>query len=767
MVRVCLCLLAGVLALQLSSFPPESDLLIALIVALMVALPWIQQRDLLFVLLGGLYFWIHAVVVVDSRLDPMYLGDSMLVDVRVIDFPSSNRGTSSFIAAADTDTRVPSRIRLTWYEPPVSVRLGDVWRVELRLRRPRGSSNPGSTDFEAWLFRERLGATGYVVSGRHSQLLDSGTAAGVTSVRQRFVERIQQLLDDKNSVSVIAAIVVGARHLVTASQWDRYSRTGTSHLMAISGLHVGLAAIGAYLLIGVVLGLCGYRGNHRNAALVVALLVAASYALISGFAVPARRAVLMLVFVSTSLLMYRQVDAVRILAAAAMIIICGDPLATMAPGFKLSFAAVGLLFWLARRQQAPISYVLLRPLFAMRDLAIVQVALLSGLLPLTVLIFDRLSLAAPLINLVAVPLFSVMTVPLALIGLLFDGPLAFIGDFTLNAAALSIAWLDILIIAAAEHQSSAFVIAERGSVVWMYLLLPVIWVLLPPRWPGRWTAWLGLAALLAWKPAAPPPTCVDIEMLDVGQGLAIVVRTHEHVLIYDTGPSYRSGGVAAERIVLPYLASRGIHKIDQIVVSHSDLDHAGGVQALVDTQDVGHIMSGDPLPWFTQVARQCSAGTAWAWNQVRFSILHPAPGATHVGNDASCVLLIEAGNYKALLTGDIESAAEATLVGQRQLPEVDIVTVPHHGSRTSSTSPFVQSLMPTLALVSAAAGNQWGFPKSDVVARWRASGAMVLNTATSGAIGVRMCADDGLSQVNEHRMQNRRIWHDDVSYAAY
>ncbi|MDH3747195.1 MAG: DNA internalization-related competence protein ComEC/Rec2 [Gammaproteobacteria bacterium] len=766
MVRVCLCLLTGVLALQLSSFPPDSDLFVALLVALIVVLPCLKRCDVFMVFLGGLYFWINADFVVDSRLDPTYVGDSMLADVRVIDFPSSNGSTTSFIATADTDTRIPTRVRLTWFEPPVAVRVGDVWRLELRLRRPRGSSNPGSMDFEAWLFRERIGATGYVVSGRHNLLLDSGTAPGVTSARERFVERIQQLLDDPISESVIAAIVVGARHLVTDSQWDRYARTGTSHLMAISGLHVGLAAVAAYLLVGVVLGLFGYRGNHQNVALVVALLIAASYALISGFAVPARRAVLMLAFASTSLLMYRQVDPVRILAAAAMIVIGGDPLATMAPGFKLSFAAVGLLFWLARRQRAPISNGLLRPLFAIRDLAVVQVTLLLGLLPLTVLIFDRLSLVAPSVNLIAVPLFSAMTVPLALIGLLCDGPLAVFGDFALHAAAHSIAWLDKLIIAAAAHQHGAFVIAdvvaEGGSIAWLYLILPVIWVLLPPRWPGRWLSWLGLAALLMWQPAAPPNSCVDIKMLDVGQGLAVVVRTNERVLLYDTGPSYRSGGAAAERIVLPYLASRSIHKIDQIVVSHSDLDHAGGVQVLVDTLDVGNIMSGDPLPWFAPVTRRCLADTVWTWNQVRFSILHPQPGATRVGNDASCVLLIEAGGHKALLTGDIESAVEATLVSGRRLPEVDIVTVPHHGSRTSSINPFVQSLMPSLALVSAAAGNQWGFPKPDVVARWQGIGATVLNTATSGAIGVRMCADDGLSPVREHRKRSRRIWHDDV-----
>ena len=181
--------------------------------------------------------------------------------------------------------------------------------------------------------------------------------------------------------------------------------------------------------------------------------------------------------------------------------------------------------------------------------------------------------------------------------------------------------------------------------------------------------------------------------------------------------------------------------------------------ALIRAMPVSDILVGEAMPWVESPQRACRAGTAWSWNDVRFSILNPGPSAGPRGNAASCVVQIEAGNYRALLSGDIESETEAMLVRQRVLMQVDFVTVPHHGSRTSSNAPFVRSLTPALAVVSAGYGNRWGFPKPDVVARWRSTGAHVLNTATSGAIHVRMCAKTGISAPQQWRNKKRRIWH--------
>ena len=747
------------MAPQLISFPSNSDhlfaALLALSVALFIGLPRLRRLDVALFVGGAGLFWIAAQGVIDGRLAREFEGDSILTELRVDDFPRVRKSSTSFLATPVDDARVPKRILLTWHTPPVPVRLGDVWRMEIRLRRPRGAANPGSMDYEAWLFRERIGASGYVVNGKRNVLLDSNTAKGIDRLRQNFLNKVVRVLDGDAALPIVVALAIGARHLISAEAWDRYARTGTSHLMAISGLHVGLAGVVAYFLATGLFGLLGSR-NHHFAALMTALTVACAYAAVSGFAVPARRATSMLAIVTLILLRRREVSASRLLAAAVLAIVVSDPLATMEPGFKLSFAAVAILFWFARWRQARAKSIVR----ALRSLALVQVMLLIGLLPLTISIFGRMSVAAPALNLLAVPLFSFVTVPFVLLGLASSAIFEPLADLALRIAALSIGWLEYLVLVAARNTYASMPVAATESLWWLLLLVPLAWLVLPPGWPARHVAWLGVMSLLLWRPGGPPEGCVDIQVLDVGQGLSLVLRTQDKVLVYDTGPIWRGGGSAGERVLLPYLRHRGIRRVDRLIVSHSDLDHAGGVQALTEYMPVSEILAGEAMPWHEPAASPCRAGTAWSWSGVRFSILHPGAAPRPQGNAASCVVLVEAGDYKALLSGDIESETEAQLVRQRVLMHVDLVTVPHHGSRTSSIAPFVRALTPSLAVVSAGYGNRWGFPKPDVVARWRSTGAEVLNTATSGAVLVRMCAQIGVSAPQEWRNIRRRIWHD-------
>jgi competence protein ComEC len=743
MTRACLSLLAGMYALQLSSFAATFGYLGT---AAIVAFSFFLFRQFLTgagVCLGAFLFYLAAQELIASRIPEAIAGDSIVVEVEVEGFPSRNGSTVSFVANPISDERLPERIRLSWFEPPVNLHGGDSWRVEVRLRRPRGNRNPGSFDYESWLFRERIGAVGYVVSGWRNHLLGSDSGGVRQRVRRRFVNRVQALIDDPEQASVLVALVVGARHLISRDQWQRYAVTGTSHLMAISGLHIGLAAGMAYFSALFVAGMMRSRRNNHRVAILISIAAAILYAQLSGFAIPARRATLMLVLAGVALMRGRQPDLLTILSATCIVIIVADPLSTMVPGFVLSFAAVVILIWIGRRDSS---------------LLTLQSMLLCGLLPLTAILFDRISLAALPVNLLALPLVSLVVVPLSLLGLLLDGSLQVLGDPLLRLAGGGIALLEMGLRFASSLEWSSVSIVTLSGAGWLYVVLPLIWVLLPPGWPGRHVAWVGVVAVIVYKPQLPKAGCAVVDVLDVGQGLAVAVQTRGHFMLYDSGPSFRSGGSAAHSVILPYLRSRGIDAIDQMIISHSDLDHAGGAAVIAAEIPVDRMLAGEPLNQVTSVP--CHAGQRWTYDGIEFRILHPNADLLLDGNDSSCVLLLEAGGFRMLFSGDIEKMAELSLIQRQVLPSVDVVLVPHHGSRTSSTNPFVRALMPSIAIVSAAHGNQWGFPKQDIVQRWEAVGATVLNTATAGAIELRFCAASGLQSIRRYRADNRRIWHE-------
>jgi competence protein ComEC len=427
----------------------------------------------------------------------------------------------------------------------------------------------------------------------------------------------------------------------------------------------------------------------------------------------------------------------------------------MAPGFMLSFAAVVVLIRVARQRTA-CSRRSTRLVTATVILGNVQLALLFGLLPLTVLLFDRVAVAAPLVNLVAVPIFSFATVPLTFAGLLSGGS---IGHELLHLASWTLGVVEWIIEGAQRVPGTSVRIPEMRGASALLLAMPLAWVLLPPGWPGRTVAWLGLLAVVSYTPPRPAPGCVQVDVLDVGQGLATVATTRSSTVLFDTAPAFRGGGSAAESVVVPFLRGRGVDTLDFVVVSHADLDHAGGFRTILQTLTVAGVYVGETLG-HGDAERACQAGNAWTIDRIRFEFLYPPAGSKAEGNDASCVLQISAGRHHVLITGDIERAAEVQLLASGTAQQVAVVVVPHHGSRTSSHAHFVDMLSPQLAVVSAAFGNRWGLPHDAVVRRWQAVGAEVLNTATDGAVGMRICERRGITGLSRQRALRRRIWHE-------
>ncbi len=761
MIKSCLSLLAGAYALHFNSFDSNYVLLTAAVFGAAVAYLAGGRWAATCFAAGFALFALHGLHVVDLRLPPRFEGDSMLTVLQVTDFPRRRGQMTGFVARPVDDPRIPPRVRLSWYGAAEGPQIGEVWQLEVRLRRPRGTSNPGVFDYEAWLFRERIGATGYVVNSQRNRRLQNQSSESIGGLRQRIVRRLESIIEDTDTAAVLAAISVGARHGITAEQWLRYSKSGTSHLMAISGLHVGLAASAAWILVVAACAVLRLGGNHLKIAWIAALAVAVGYACLSGFAVPARRATLMLTLLVLALLQSRDPQPFAILAAACFMVVTFDPLATLAPGFQLSFAAVLVLLWFARRRSVSSNPVgILRLARRGAQLAAVQVFLLFGLLPLTVTNFGRVSFVAPLVNFVAVPLFSVITVPLALAGVALDGPLAAVGAAFLRGAGASVELLQWLIDQLLSIPYATIATKSIDGPGSLYLVPVIAWTALPRAWPGRHVALLATLVLVTDEVQGPPDACVDVRMLDVGQGLAVVLRTRQRTMLYDTGAAYPGGSDMASRVVLPYLSAQGIRKIDRLVVSHSDIDHSGGTATVLTGIEVEGVLGGEPDRLTAGSATGCRRGQTWQWDGVAFRVLHPAASAGYSGNDASCVILVEAGDARLLLTGDIEFAVERALAGPRGAADVDAVIVPHHGSKTSSTIEFVNALSADVALVSAGFRNRWGMPHPAVVRRWQDSGATVLETARDGAIGLRVCDRDGIVRLTKHRKQSRRLWHE-------
>ncbi len=644
----------------------------------------------------------------------------------------------------DADAPVPRRLRLSWYGGP-PVHAGEIWRLTVRLKSPRGFHNPGGFDYERWLFAHGIGATGYVRRSDGNRLLEP--PRGIDALRGRLAAAIARSLDDSSLSGLVRALALGARDGISPGQWQVLRRTGTAHLVAISGLHIGLVA-GLLLWTGRRLWLRfgTWRIDAGTAGAASALLGAVGYAALAGFSLPTQRALIMLA-VSLAAWVWRRHASPWQGYSLALIGVClRDPLAPLGSGFWLSFTAVAwILFVVANR---------LGPARRWVETLKVQAMLWLGMTPLMIYGFHQIGWTAPLANLVAIPLVGFVVVPLILTGCLAwwlwpDAAQALWhwAEGVLGGVWVWLAWL-------AQWSAGAWPL-PAPTLTGVVLASVGLGLLAAPRGlPGRWLGALLLIPLLSPPVERPPPGQLWLTLLDVGQGLAVVAETTRHVLVYDTGPRFSDRFDAGSDIIAPFLDGRGRRHVDLVVVSHADGDHRGGLAGLL-RRFPSPVVTSDPdalgLP-----AAECRAGRSWRWDGVEFELLWPLSGISGSGNDRSCVLKITAaGGASVLLPGDLEAGGEAALVaryGSRLAARV--LVAPHHGSRTSSTSAFLDAVRPALILVAAGHGNRFGFPHPEVVARYRQRGR-ILTTADSGAIQVRL---GRTVQVRPWRLENRRLW---------
>jgi competence protein ComEC len=716
----------------------------------------------------------RAAVFAGDALAPELEGRDLRVTGTVVSLPQSSELGLRFRlrveAAQDlrgTPVRIPPLISLSWGGGPSpsangtfelqraapDVRAGERWQLAVRLRAPHGHANPHGFDYELWLWEQGVQATGYVRAGPKDaapQRIEATWRAPVAQARQAVRDAILVRIADRQAAGIVAALVTGDQNAIERTDWDVFRATGVAHLMSISGLHVTMFAWLAAAVVG-----AAWRRSARlclawpapKAALAGGVLLAAAYALFSGWGVPAQRTLLMLATLAWLRLSGRRWPWPVAWLSACAVVVAADPWALLQAGFWLSFVAVGVLF-ATDPGQAPTGWWH-RAVHLLREQAVVTVALA----PLTLLLFGQVSLVGLAANLAAIPWVTLVVTPLAMAGLLL--PVAW------DAAAWAVQVLTFVLQALAVLPFAVWTAATPPAWAGAAGLLGGLLLAMRLPLPVRALGLPLLLPVLLWQPPRPPHGEFELLAADVGQGNAVLVRTANHALLYDAGPRFSPDGDAGQRVLVPLLRSLG-ERLDRLVVSHRDSDHTGGAAAVLAAHPgadlEGSLEPAHPLRALRSL-QPCLAGQRWTWDGIDFEYLHPTPESLAAGgkpNAASCVLRIANGRHAALLTGDIEQPQEHGLLARGGLAPVDVLLVPHHGSKTSSSAAFLDVVRPRWALVQAGWRNRFGHPAPAVVGRYLERQATVVQSARCGAA---LWSSARPGEVRCQREAARRYWH--------
>ena len=730
---------------------------------------------------------LRSLVFASGALDPALEGQDLRVVGVVTDMPQRNEAGLRFTLAVESARKagravaVPALVDVGWYSggygtggelpgaqnPPAEVRAGERWECTLRLKAPHGSHNPYGFDLELWLWERGVQATAYVRAGARDgapQRVAQTWHHPVALLRQSVRERIFAHVESRTVAGLIAALVVGDQAAIERADWDVFRATGVAHLVSISGLHITMFAWGSAWAIAWL-----WRRSVRlclllpasSAALLGGVLLACAYAVFSGWGLPAQRTCVMLATVA--LLRHSGLQwpwPQTWMLACALVVAC-DPWALLQAGFWLSFVAVGVLFATdggpvdAQPEQAGLH----RAIRHLRAMLHEQWVVTVALAPLTLLLFGQISLVGVLANAFAIPWVTLVVTPLAMLGV------ALPALWGLAGAAIAL-FLHILQSLAAWPWAT---VALATAPWWMAAAGVLGGVLLVARLPG-FVRVLGLPLLLPvllWQAPLPPSGQFELLAADVGQGNALLVRTASHALLYDAGPRYSQDSDAGHRVLLPLLQALQT-RLDLVLLSHRDTDHVGGAPAVLAMQPqaalLSSIASDDPLQSQRRVQR-CEAGQHWDWDGVQFDILHPAAAdyaRPHTPNATSCVLRIQSAASSAggqprvaLLVGDIEAPQEAQLLAGKAALRADLLLVPHHGSKTSSSAAFLDAVQPQEAWVQAGYRNRYGHPAQEVVQRYHLRNILVRDSPHCGAMTWR---SDAASQGICSRTASMRYW---------
>lgn len=764
MLKAGIALLTGVI---LACYSPQLiDSLIISWLPLCLFLSFINPHFRLTGLLIAGFLWAQAVILwqLDHRLQPEWNNKRLIVVGEVLNLPVRRNTSTSFLirplSIPGYSHKLPQKIRLNWRAAPESLAAGQTWQWNVKLRQPHGYQNPGGFDYEKWLMLKGVHATGYVLNNKPSRLLDQNSL-GFNQFRRKIVRHIDRHCANCEFKGLIQALAVGYRANILPYQRLSLQQTGTAHLIAISGLHIGIIA-GVFYWLGLVLWktvIIHDRLNRKELALISAWLAGLAYSLLAGFDLPAQRALIMLTVVFISQLLRIPFNLLNSIVISMIAILIVSPLSVLSGSFWMTFCALLILVlgsFLLRRKEHERFYRL-------RQIVTIQWLFSLLFIPLSIQIFGQIHSASLLANIIAVPWVSFVIVPLNfLLLILFWLPSSFL-EMLYQGLNHLLYWLmmyfDVL-------QQSGFQAIKLSFIsTWQLILLFLIFgvFLLPAGLLKHRRYLLLMPLLILWPQRKVLPDSFKLTVLDVGMGTSIVIQTRHHSLIYDFGPGNRQGYSLGEWVVLPYLQYQGITLPDRIILSHSDQDHVGGLysvqQAFAKTlvlsgtaDDVAHL-----FPEINQVL-SCHEALPWEWDGVRFEFLSAGVIPSDRDNNRSCVLKITTSNASILIAGDIEARQEMNLLSvMKKSLAAEILIAPHHGSLTSSTTDFIRTVGAKHVVFTAGFLNRWGFPRAEVVDRYRQNGAKTYQTDELGSIEIE-CHTQGCELI-PYRQQHPRLWY--------
>jgi len=750
------------------------------IVALVLLLPRINTKKLIIArrmvlvfcaaLLGYGYAAWMAQNRLSDRLPDEWQGKNIAVTGIVAEMPRLHERGLRFVFDVESvqteGAHVPHRIQLATYDgdsnAPLKMSAGERWQLTVRLKQPHGTSNPYNFDFEAWALERNIRATGYVYGKGDNRILSEQTSSPaylVQRLREKVRTHFQKTLGEAPYTGVLSALAIGDQSGISQADWQVFTRTGVNHLMSISGLHITMLA-------GLVFALVYWLWRRsirltlwlpaRKVAALAGLFAALFYTLLSGFEVPAQRTLYMITTMTVMMLLSRNISPSQLLAAALMVVLLADPWAVLAPGFWLSFGAVALIFFVTANR--------LHKLHWLREYGKVQWAMMIGLIPPLLAIFQQLSLVSPIANAFAIPLVSFVVVPLTLLGTLppFEWML-YVAHEAMRLCMFLLLQLDQLPYA---------VWAQHAPPVWTIIVgvCGALCMLAPRGFPLRWMGIILLLPMFLVAPDRPAEGNTKVLVFDVGQGLSVLVQTHNHALLYDTGPNFSGEADSGNRILLPALRGMGVAQLDALVLSHGDMDHIGGSESVIKGLPVVNVISSLPNthPMLQLAAHNdaCADGQSWEWDGVRFEMLHPDKSTTtdavEHNNERSCVLRVSTGEHSVLLTGDIEKLAELRLLQlhSKDLPATLLVAA-HHGSMSSSSQAFVNAVHPRYVVFTSGYLNRFGHPKEEVIERFRGAGSGMLRSDEDGAVSIAMNGQE--FSVDRYRKSHARYWQHDAT----